>query len=84
MLLLSQAIVRPLELGIDSAVYSRRRGRFISYTLDDGRILTTSELVRLIDAGKIAVPGVHTVDGRYLRANPDNDPSNNLDAMFHV
>jgi hypothetical protein len=82
MLLLSQAIVRPLELGIESAVYNRRIGRFVSFTLDDGRILTTGELVRLIDADKIVVPGVHTVDGRYLRSNPDNDPGNNINAMF--
>ncbi len=80
--LLGQMFVKPLTERIRRARYSRALRRFALYETRSGRTFRASELARLVDAGKIEVPGYHTVDSRFLRSNPNDQRRNNLGVRF--
>lgn len=82
LMLFAQAFVATLVEPIIRANYSKRRGKFVGYTLQSGRLFAASELARLVHLGKIIVPGHHDVDGRYMRANPNATGDDNLLARF--
>ncbi len=82
MLFFAQTFVSTLTETITDALYSGRLERFVQYVLESGRLFRAPELARLVHAGKIVTPGFHDVDGRFMRANPDNQFGNNLEAMF--
>lgn len=82
MLLYAQILLVALRQRLRLAEYSRALERFAIVQLNDGRRFRTQELARLISLGKITVPGVHQVDQRYVRANPDDEIMNNLLAQF--
>ncbi len=42
----------------------------------------TKELARLMQKGKIIVPGLHQVDGNYIRSDLDDSETNNMLEMF--
>lgn len=79
---LALILVVPIEARMRSGEYSRHLRRFVIFELDDGRRYRAQELARLMQAGKVAVPGFHQVDGNYLRANPDDAEANNLLQKF--
>jgi hypothetical protein len=82
MVLFAQVFVVPIEARMRTAEYSKRLGRFSIFELDDGRRFRAQELARLMQAGKVTVPGFHQVAGNYLRANPDDLDANNLLRKF--
>ncbi|HEX9767009.1 MAG TPA: DUF3892 domain-containing protein, partial [Nitriliruptorales bacterium] len=82
MLLYAQILLVPLQERLRLAEYAQRLQRFGIIQLNDGRRFRTQELARLIRSGKVTVPGFHEVDGRYVRADPDNKVTNNLLEQF--
>ncbi|BDG47442.1 MULTISPECIES: DUF3892 domain-containing protein [Parageobacillus] len=65
------------------AVQKNHQGDIIGFKTSKGRILSYRRALMEVEKGAIA--GVHVVtehDGeRYIRSNPDGDPSNNLDQL---
>lgn len=78
MVFLAQILVLSIERRMRTAEYSKKLRRFAIFELDDGRRFRAQELARLMQAGKIAVPGFHHVDGDHVRADPDDVDANNL------
>lgn len=82
MLLYAQLLIVALEEMMRLAEYSSPLKRFGIFELKDGRRFRAQELARLMQQGKITVPGFNDVNGNYVRANRDNEAANNLLEMF--
>jgi hypothetical protein len=82
-LLFAQIFVSPITDTIVHGIYHRYSRRFTFFRLESGRQFRATELARLVNIGKIITPGFHDVEGRYMRANPDNETGNNLLEMFN-
>jgi hypothetical protein len=80
--LFAQVFVREITEEMTGGRCDKRVGRMTHYMLESGRRFRPSELARMVQSGKITVPGHHEVTGLYLRSNPDTDPSNNLQRRF--
>lgn len=82
MLLYAQILLVPLTERLRLAEFSQRLNRLAIIQLNDSRRFRVQELARLMRNGKVTVPGFHEVDGRYVRANPDDKTTNNLLEVF--
>jgi hypothetical protein len=86
----AQVFINPLTAAIVDGSYSRGLRRFVEFQIEGGRRLSAPELARLVKRGHIITPGYHAVEVRrsedqvlrYMRANPDQDHSNNLLRLF--
>lgn len=82
MALFAQILVVPIEAMMRRGEYSKKLRRFAIFELADGRRFRAQELARLMQAGKVIVPGFHQVAGNYVRANPDDVEADNLLQSF--
>lgn len=78
----AQVFVSQIVEEIFLGYYSNKVRRFVLFRMNSGRKFRASELARLVGHGKIVTPGFHDVDGRYMRANPDDENANNLLHQF--
>lgn len=66
-----------------TAVRKNKDGDIVAFRISDGRMLEYSDALEEVRQGRIE--GVNTFRGRdgqfYIRADADDDPSNNLDRL---
>ncbi|MGL1901614.1 MAG: hypothetical protein OCC49_05730 [Fibrobacterales bacterium] len=67
---------------LKTASYSSTLNRFVRFEMHSGRKYLTKDLARFMQRNKMVVSGYHDVDGRYVRANPDDIEANNLLEQF--
>jgi len=77
-----QVLIKPLESSLVSADYIKLRRRFDRFYLLFGRTFMYNDLAKFMKMGLVQLRGYHSVDGRYIRSNPDNTDANNLLKRF--
>jgi hypothetical protein len=81
-ILYAQVIIAQMRSRMRSAEYSHHLRRFVIFELNNRRRFRAQELARLMQKGKIIVPGFHQVDGDYIRSDHDDSEANNMLEMF--
>ncbi len=81
-ILYAQVIISQIMSRMRSAEYSHHLRRFVIFELNNRRRFRAQELARLMQKGKIIVPGFHQVDGDYIRSDHDDSEANNMLEMF--
>ena len=77
-----QILTWPITENLVNANYGKTLGKFIYFELENGRKYYVTDLAKFMHMGLVNVPGYHQVGQKYIRANPDNSESNNLESRF--